>query len=330
MQNYYIENIIAGIEKELTDYFAKNQGQLPEHVYHYTSMHGLIGIIESKLMWATNYNYLNDSSEFKYGIQIFKDTVTEIISETQNPLVINLLETSREHFGSRYEMYITCFCEESNLLSQWRGYANNGGGFSLGIHTAMFRHWSAFSVYGPESDISKRETQKVFENIIFRKVIYNEAEQKKLIRETVGKIIPKIDHHISRYSGDELEEVKRLFLGLINKVVTELIISFKHPTFSEEKEWRSVYIDKDPYRTFDENVKQPNLKFRVGNNKIIPYVALPLYAKVGVNQGNLPIENITCGPTLQSDLTRKSIGMLLAINKFRIDEIRFSGIPFAT
>ncbi|GAF99954.1 unnamed protein product, partial [marine sediment metagenome] len=39
-------------------------------VYHYTSLEGLIGIINSQRIWATDILYLNDASEFKYSKNI--------------------------------------------------------------------------------------------------------------------------------------------------------------------------------------------------------------------------------------------------------------------
>ena len=34
-------------------------------LYHYTSMDGCRGIIETQTLWATHYQHLNDSSELK-------------------------------------------------------------------------------------------------------------------------------------------------------------------------------------------------------------------------------------------------------------------------
>ena len=39
-------------------------------LYHYTSLEGLLGIIESKSIWATNVLYLNDASELNYSINL--------------------------------------------------------------------------------------------------------------------------------------------------------------------------------------------------------------------------------------------------------------------
>lgn len=40
----------------------------PRTLYHYTSDSGLLGIIETKSIWATNVRYLNDSKEYALAL----------------------------------------------------------------------------------------------------------------------------------------------------------------------------------------------------------------------------------------------------------------------
>src|SRR5258705_9462145 len=39
-------------------------------LYHYTTAAGLYGIVHSKSLWTTDYRFLNDPSEFRYGWNI--------------------------------------------------------------------------------------------------------------------------------------------------------------------------------------------------------------------------------------------------------------------
>jgi len=34
-----------------------------------------------------------------------------------------------------YQFYACCFCEDPDILSQWRTYANRGGGYAIGFDT---------------------------------------------------------------------------------------------------------------------------------------------------------------------------------------------------
>lgn len=39
-------------------------------LYHYTSQHGLLGILGSQAVWATNTHFLNDPTEFVHALAL--------------------------------------------------------------------------------------------------------------------------------------------------------------------------------------------------------------------------------------------------------------------
>lgn len=45
----------------------------PEILYHYTDAKGLLGILNSKQIWATSYRFMNDAREFEYGFDLISD-----------------------------------------------------------------------------------------------------------------------------------------------------------------------------------------------------------------------------------------------------------------
>src|SRR5580704_8956937 len=110
----------------------------PQRLFHYTSQAGLLGIVSSNVLWATNALYLNDSSELDYGLTVAReklrsvlqrsDPVNELLRRTDDLLKLQVLLPNRS-------FYACCFCEESNLLSQWREYADRGGGYAIGFDT---------------------------------------------------------------------------------------------------------------------------------------------------------------------------------------------------
>src|SRR5580704_14459526 len=105
----------------------------PQRLFHYTSQAGLLGIVSSNVLWATNALYLNDSSELDYGLTAAREklravlnrssAVSELLRRTDRLLKLPILLPDRN-------FYACCFCEESNLLSQWRAYADRGGGYA--------------------------------------------------------------------------------------------------------------------------------------------------------------------------------------------------------
>jgi len=50
----------------------------PPMLYHYTTAAGLIGIVGSQRLWATNARFLNDPSEIRYALRVISDTVGEM------------------------------------------------------------------------------------------------------------------------------------------------------------------------------------------------------------------------------------------------------------
>ena len=55
---------------KISDFHLFNQDKLPDKLYHYTSLNGLLEIIRTKSIWATDILFLNDSSECKYSINL--------------------------------------------------------------------------------------------------------------------------------------------------------------------------------------------------------------------------------------------------------------------
>ena len=105
----------------------------PEYLYHYTDLNGASGIITSKSLWLTKFHYLNDTSELYYGIKLFKKLVQkysdkEITSPEEKDFLLKV--SNRLSVGIDDNICVASFCENKNLLSQWRGYGNTGNGIA--------------------------------------------------------------------------------------------------------------------------------------------------------------------------------------------------------
>jgi hypothetical protein len=111
---------------------------LPLEISHYTDATGLHGIITSGQLWATHINYLNDLQEFRYARQIIGRVLDEYARRAEGVELQQRLtklrgacEANFAHWENNVDPYVVCFCEDGNLLSQWRAYGANGSGFSL-------------------------------------------------------------------------------------------------------------------------------------------------------------------------------------------------------
>ena len=69
-------------------------GERPGLLYHYTTSEGLVGIVSTHSLWATEAAFLNDFSEFSYGegviksaVQFLHENVPGTIPSTNRPCV---------------------------------------------------------------------------------------------------------------------------------------------------------------------------------------------------------------------------------------------------
>ncbi|HEY2467771.1 MAG TPA: DUF2971 domain-containing protein [Terracidiphilus sp.] len=159
-------------------------------LYHYTTADGLKGIVENEELWATSAYYLNDSAEILYGYRVLDLALQEWLKRTNLPedsVARGLAESLRSYFGQDAlernvitPIYLACFCEEGNLLSQWRAYGSSGG-YSIG-----FRVPAEGILYGlmPEPRVYTARSVKVE---------YDREKQIQGIFEILDSLFPILD-----------------------------------------------------------------------------------------------------------------------------------------
>lgn len=98
--------------------------EIPEVVYHYTSNDVLLKILEHKALRLSAKHHLNDTLE---GDQFFALLKTH--PSVPDSLRIDGVRDALDPF----EFFVTCFSSLGDRLSQWRGYAANGTGVSIGF-----------------------------------------------------------------------------------------------------------------------------------------------------------------------------------------------------
>ena len=127
-------DLLDRLKTRLEDEFTSVDTASPPDLFHYTTNQGLMGILEKKKIWATHYRYVNDFSEFDYGRGIALRIIRDIKTGSDHVIVKLMLDKILEFIEAESAVnhyYVACFCGEDDLLSQWRGYANAGIGYSL-------------------------------------------------------------------------------------------------------------------------------------------------------------------------------------------------------
>ncbi len=101
------------------------------YLYHYTSLGGLKGILESDCLWATDAFNSNDSTEIRFGVGILKKKLIEEGIDEKD--VEKFTESIWKAINEKAkDVFLICFSavvenqhrqyrEDNGVLSQWRG-----------------------------------------------------------------------------------------------------------------------------------------------------------------------------------------------------------------
>lgn len=242
----------------------------PEILYHYTTQDGLLGILNKRQLWATKIQYLNDTTEFSLTVDIAKEKLASRKDKDDNKNVLPMLKYITDQLDniSQVNLCATSFCENFDLLSQWRGYSGRGGGVAIGFR----------------SDTLKR--LGVMEGGRLGPCIYARDVQANIIECLINNSITnfkKAGRHYFDYRGPTEYFQRRLI---------EFGAFFKDIGFHEEREWRLV--------TGIKRYPDPAFQFRVGRSMLTPYFEIELCRD---SQGVLQreywkdiISSITIGP----------------------------------
>jgi hypothetical protein len=225
-------------------------------IYHYTDLTGLIGIIETRCIWATDVRFLNDFTESPHGWVRMKELVqVDLASRPQTPSLVRFQQAWFD-LVPKGRVYIGCFCAKPNLLSQWRGYGQQG--YSMGFERAVLTQIGAGSPVFTVRDIE-----------------YAEDVQ----RATVKRIV---DGCLNQMPTNDVEPP--LFALTTASDLLSLGPNYKHPDFEEEQEVRAEHWHGD-----DSKVK---LWFRQTPYGPTPYVKLP----TDITTKETALRHIVVGP----------------------------------
>ena len=155
-------------------------------VYHYCSLESLNSILKNRSLRLTNILKSNDSmeiswicryydAEFKRAYENASDLFRSKISSERLMGYVKLFTDeffNENHADFRY--YVTCFSYQNDLLSQWRGYADDGRGAAIGFDLDVLKE-----VVTVSPEISKPSI------VSLHKISYSEAEQREVVHQIV-------------------------------------------------------------------------------------------------------------------------------------------------
>ncbi|MBJ7882501.1 DUF2971 domain-containing protein [Gelidibacter salicanalis] len=193
---------------------------------------------------------MNDSEESTWIEQHF-DLVRETFKDKEYEKY--LTEALNTYEWNKHKPFIFCLSEKKDSLSQWRAYSADGKGVCIGFST------KALNI----KQDSPWPNSNADHTIGILPIEYSIRNQKKEIlkfSEDFKKIYDE--------KKEELWEVSSAFLGTS---FATLAMTFKNPSFIEEKEWRIIHTPTKYSVESETEKRMSDLKFRVNNHKIVTY-----------------------------------------------------------
>ena len=227
----------------------------PELLYHYTTAAGCVGILSLKQIWATNSAFFNDATEHKHAIDLAKNQLHNLLhnnihyKDKWTPAERRLIEEMHHHAaaGGIGQFYVISFSQERDLLSQWRAYCGDSGGYSIGFPSLQL--------------INMARNQ----NFMLTKCIYDHNEISRITVELLMTFVSIFNAR--RETEDEKQLIQNLSVEY-GRILARIGAIMKNPAFSEEQEWRLI--------SWQLAGNHPSIDYRGSSKGIIPYYKFPL------------------------------------------------------
>ena len=284
---------------------------------HYTSIENIENILRTNETWFSNPLNMNDLEELRYVVleannKFYGSDSLKALAQFES------LKNHFEHFFGEFsykhslDVYAFCFSEYSEsdsdgLLSMWRGYGGNGKGAAIVLDTEKLesKEGSPFIV-AKVTYLSKDTRLKWIDNAL------NKAAEIIKTKE----LNSDEDLHNAAYQLFERIKIFALFT--------------KHSGFTEEKEWRVVFLK--------ERNTDPEIDKMLGYAKTVrglePKLKFKFEGRESISSGEFSISSLThkiiLGPSFSSPMALSTfIRMLDIVGKPELKEkVSVSDIPF--
>lgn len=298
-------DFMAGSAQEFDDRAIEDVDVL----YHYTDVTGLMSIMRTHELWASNVFFMNDESEIRHSLT----KIHEIVSNQDYPeekvgiphrIADRVIEKIVNDFAQYVNVYAVCFCRSDDLLSQWRAYGANGG-YAIGFDAAQLRKLT-----------SRR--------VALMKVSYDDDEQERALSELVRKWRQSF---VGLSEGDEyFGPTMRIMELTFAEAFSMVGLAFKDKGFREEEEWRLVYRKSEVVP--DDGVNFP-IDFRARNGSPMPFARVGFGSDEGAAEFVRPIRDVVMGRRNYSNVAGFAlVKFFLSLGGWHEDiGIRLSSIP---
>ena len=275
------------------------------NLYHYCSNATFLSIVSTRTVWASGLSLSNDAMEGRWIRNIFSDYCDERkLHPNEREQLLSTLDTLTRIliFGG------FCMSAKADLLSQWRGYADNGAGVCIGFskdYLADLGDWNYKS-----GGVHAHLAQVIYEPDQQKALIATDAEE---LFTLIAKGALRTPSLLSMETPTEEEERKANYMRLSTRLLTLFphIYKLKNPAFREEEEWRLISMMLVSSDTENKGPKSSGIyvheaEFRATSDRIVPYRAIPLeqLSRTAINEVIVGPRNLTPDVVVEAGLLR--------------------------
>lgn len=285
-------------------------------LFHYCSPTSFAAMVSQRSVWLSSLTLSNDYMEGKLLASTFESIFRR---ESLEEEVVSPLRSALARLTELFDGLGFCLSEQGDLLSQWRGYAADGQGFSIGFSGNYLQQLA---------DIREEDRP----GFTLNRVIYAPSEQERALLPTYEELKLEIDAGKLKtprppgllWHGDpaaerRYEEEKKAYEQAVRSVLTKIagsirnLYTLKNEAFSEEREWRLIsFLTKNPY---------DHCLYRASTNRLIPYRVFEL------KQLDAPaITEVIIGP--KNSTPEYVVEMMLEQNGFAGVKVRRSSATY--
>ncbi len=246
------------------------------YLYHFTPPDGLVGILNSRELWLTDFRWLSDKTEINHGLGIAR----EVVQATSEALAGETVELLEDVLGAPLPngFFVACFAMLSNSPVHWKEYADDERGAALVLDPL---HFEPLVAVDPRA-------------INVTRVAYQPGEKRELFRQLALWTDAALKFDVERGILDRdayREEVQRL--------LPELLPICKDESYEKEHETRLIVI---PELALSEVVQNLPIRCRETSGRTVDYITTRDMA----THFELPILEILVGPQTDATIIRKA------------------------
>lgn len=234
-----------------------NPPEHPQHLFHFTDLQGMVGILETHTLWATLATALSDQSEVSYGLS----RARQLIQRGDAPGDAAFLQTierfldpqnSPAAFRLEWRTFIISFCARADLALQWLHYGRAGSGVALALD-------------------ANRIQKKPFDLV---QVLYEEVRQDLLIHSIIKAAFDCLQHHVGGLSQSEVQSLEAVAAHLTAQRIWMAAPRLKSHAFADEREWRLITYDLSGERVPRSPDPRLPTRYRIVARRVVPYLEL--------------------------------------------------------